>query len=95
MTEYRDQGEGELVPGRGFEIVKILIERRGTPTAIDFDDGTTITTHEAAYGRDIGEEWEHLYLEVPGQTLFTSSSSVSALRDPETGVCLFQRCSPS
>jgi hypothetical protein len=93
MSKYRDQGTGELVPGRGFTIAKILLERRGIPTAIDFGDGSTITTRSASYGRDIGEEWEHLYLEVAGETLFASTSEVARLRDPGTGAYLFQSSS--
>lgn len=93
MPKYRDQGTGDLVPGRGFAIARILLERRGVPTAIDFADGTAVTTSSASYGRDMGEEWEHLYLEVAGETLFTSTSEVARLRDPETGAFLYQ--SPS
>ena len=91
MSKYRDQGLGALVPGRGFKICTILQERQGIPTAIDFDDASSVVTSAALYGRDMGEEWEYLYLEVGGETLFTTTSKVVRLRDPEESTYLFQR----
>lgn len=91
MPKYRGQGTGELVPGRGFTICKILVDRQGIPTAIDFDDGSSVVTSDAWYGRDMGEEWEHLYLLVASETFFVSTSQIVRLRDPEEGTYLFQR----
>ncbi len=93
MPKYRDQGPGKLVPGRGFTIAQILQDRGGVPTAIDFDDGSSVVTDKTTYGRDLSEEWEHLYIEVAGETLFASTSTVTRLRDPESGASLFQRSS--
>jgi hypothetical protein len=93
MSRYRAQGEGEIVPGRGIEIAELLLERRGVPTLVEFDDGSTLITSESAYGRDISEEWEHLYLEAGGQTFVASSSQVVRLHDPVSGARLFERSS--
>ncbi len=91
MTEYRDQGEGELVPGRGFAIVSMLGERQHIPTAIEFSDGAVLTATAVAFARDIGEEWEHLYFWSEGRELVTSTSNVVRLIDPASGSCLYQR----
>jgi hypothetical protein len=90
MTRYRDQGEGEIVPGRGIEIVELL-ERRTRPTLVALRSGAVLLATLRGWGRDIGEEWEHVYLVEKDESSFVVTSDIEKLTDPESDIVLYSR----
>jgi len=91
---YQHQGWGEFKPGRGARVCEILSERRHLPTLLELDDGSTIETVMTAFGRDVGEEWEHIYANMGVDSVDThlvETSKIVRLIDVETGACLYQR----
>jgi hypothetical protein len=91
MERYQDQGEGEIVPGRGIDIVEILLVRRTLATHLELRSGERAAATNASYGRDIGDEWEHILYEEHGKTYFLMTSEVRRLVDPESGAVLYER----
>ena len=79
------------MPGRGARLIALLAKREGVPTRLDFEDGTSLTTVDNAYGRDIGEEWEHIYIRDSEHTWFVSTSTIVAAFDPTLDAILYQR----
>lgn len=91
MTALQDQGEGEIVPGLGFAAVRVLTERRATTTIATLRSGETVSIQGASFGRDIGADWEHIYFDVGGQSLFLSTSEIASMTDPLDGAILYVR----
>ncbi len=89
MTRYQDQGEGELVPGRGIQIVEILAERRGKATLIELRSGEEIVATNVSCGRDIGEEWEHIFFSEGAQSYFLSTAEINGLLEPDNRAVLY------
>ncbi|MET4684866.1 hypothetical protein [Brevundimonas faecalis] len=95
-ARYQDQGPGDLVPGRGFELVNLLKARGGQLTLLVLTDGRTLRAFNSAYGRDMGDEWEHTTLnvspDVNGEEIeFVWTSDVVRAIDPQTSAILYAR----
>ncbi len=91
MHEYQDQGEGDLVPGLGFGIVQILQQRKSIETVAELLTGERLHLAGVAYGRDIGDRWEHLTFEEGGTAFFLSTADIARLVDPQSGAVLYRR----
>ena len=98
-ARYQDQGPGDTVPGRGFELVKLLEDRDGKLTLLELSDGRSVRAFNSAYGRDMGAEWEHTTLNISptlvGEEidLIWTSEVVQAV-DPTTLAVLYHRANP-
>jgi len=90
MTDYREQVEGDIAPGRGFDIVRVLSERKGLATHLTLRSGEALVVTAISFGRDIGAAWEHLYFDADGKSYFLSTSEVAALTEPESGAVLYK-----
>lgn len=95
-ARYQDQGPGELVPGRGFQLVNLLDARAGQLTLLELSNGSVLRAFNSAYGRDMGEEWEHTTLnispDVPGEEItFLATNEVARAIDPDTSEILYAR----
>ena len=80
-------------PGRGAQIVKLLNARDGKPTLVALEDGSEVTVWDIAWGRDDGEDWEHVTTNSSpggeGRAIdFFLTSEVVSIRDAETGEAL-------
>lgn len=94
------QAEGPVPSGRGAAIVKLLEARAGQGTIVRLHNGEDLYTANSAWGRDIGEEWEHLYLNAspdsPGLPIcFVRTSDVMEVRDAVTNEVLHARADHS
>jgi hypothetical protein len=58
-ARHQDQGPGEALPGRGFELVKRLEVRAGLLALLELEGGEAPPAFNIAWGRDVGAEWEH------------------------------------
>jgi hypothetical protein len=88
--------ENEIVPGAGAPLLAILESRWGVPTEVLLADGELLLVHNAAWGRDFGDEWEHVTTNcspyVAGAPVdFFLTSHVVKITDPDTGKMLFER----
>ena len=95
-ARYQEQGPGDLVPGRGIELIELLESRGGQLTLLELANGTTYRSFNIAYGRDYGDEWGHFTLNISpridGEFVeWLSSGDVRAARDPETAEVLYRR----
>ena len=91
---YQPQGWGKFQPGRGARVCEILHERRHQKTLLELEDGSSVETTSSACGRDVGEEWEHLYTNMNAEGTevhFIRTSDIVRLIDPETGAWLYSR----
>ncbi|WP_135212216.1 hypothetical protein [Vitreimonas flagellata] len=89
MTALQDQGEGEIVPGLGFAVVRVLTERCATSTIAALRSGETVSIQGASFGRNIGADWEHIYFDVGGQSFFLSTCEFASMTDPLDGAILY------
>lgn len=89
MTALQDQGEGEIVPGLGFAVVRVLTERCATSTIAALRSGETVSIQGASFGRDIGADREHIYFDVGGQSFFLSTCEFASMTDPLDGAILY------
>jgi len=85
-----------ISPGRGATLVKLLLERTGIPTTLHLEDGAHIVAHNCAWGRDFGNDWEHLSLnvspEIEGVAFeVVSGGEVAEIIDPASGEVLYRR----
>jgi PAS domain-containing protein len=60
------------------------------------DDGTQIVAHNSAWGRDFGDEWEHLSLNVSPEIVdidfeFVSAREIAEAVDTASGEVLYRR----
>ncbi|WP_428156363.1 hypothetical protein [Brevundimonas sp.] len=99
VARHQDQGPGDIVPGRGFELVGLLKARQGQLTLLEMENGAIIRAFNSAYGRDMGAEWEHTTLncspEIEGEEImFVWTSDVLRAIDPETSTILYTRTTP-
>jgi hypothetical protein len=95
-ARYQDQGPGEYVPGRGFQLVELLEARDGRLTLLELADGSILRAVNSASGRDMGAEWEHATLNIspaiPGEEIdFLSTADVARAIDPDTSEILYVR----
>jgi hypothetical protein len=91
------QGWGELTEGAGAPLIRLLVERRGRPTILQFADGTEFTTFDGTgWGRDCGDLWEHVTAHTTdGSIEFCYMSEVAALLEPDTrAVVASQQAAP-
>jgi hypothetical protein len=93
---YQEQGLGEMVPGRGIELVELLERRDGRLTLLELADGRTIRSFNIAAGRDLGDEWEHFTLNISpridGEDVdWLSTADVVAASDPDGSEPLYRR----
>jgi len=98
-TRYQEQGPGEYVPGRGFQLIELLEACHGRPTLLELSDGRILGAVNSASGRDIGAEWEHATLNIspdmPGEEIdFVSTGDVARAIDPDTSEILYARTQP-
>jgi hypothetical protein len=98
MTSPRHlpQGPGAIVPGLGIEIAEFLETRNGLKTLIELTDGRTIEAYDSAAGRDMGEDWEHVYFNasppVDGRDVhFVMTSEIIRIIDPNNDATLYER----
>lgn len=90
------QGLGAFVPGLGIEVVELLETRNGLKTLIELMDGQTIEAWDSAAGRDMGEDWEHVYFNASPQVRerdvhFVMTSEIVRILDPISGAMLYER----
>ena len=84
-----------ITPGLGARIVDILESRAERETKIEMADGQTYVVFNICWGRDMGEDWEHITTnispDIKGASLdFFLTSGVTKLTDPHTGAVLWQ-----
>ncbi len=88
MVEPQDLGE--LKDGLGAPLLCVLEARAGQPTIIRMANGDEelIISEGMGWGRDLGDVWEHVDVELypPGQKTFLTfyMSDVECLIDPDT-----------
>ena len=90
------QGEGLITEGLGAPLRKVLEARDGQATIVRFANGNETVVHNVAWGRDIGDLWEHVTADcspfIDGQDPgFFFMSEVASLIDPETGLVLMEQ----
>ena len=95
-ARYQEQVPGPLLPGRGYSLVRTLEARGGKLTLVELSDGRVLRAFNSAYGRDLGEEWEHATFNcspaLDGEAIeFVRTSTIVRLIDPVTGELLYQR----
>ena len=98
-ARYQEQGPGDYVPGRGFQLVELLETRHGRLTLLELSNGSGLRAFNSAAGRDIGAEWEHMTLNIspamPGEEVaFVSTKDVARAIDPGTSEILYVRTQP-
>ena len=54
------QGWGAITEGLGTPIRKLLEQRSGMSTCVMLASGQQILVHDVAWGRDVGDVWEHV-----------------------------------
>ncbi|MBN9466714.1 hypothetical protein [Brevundimonas sp.] len=96
VARYQAQGPGDIVPGRGFELVNLLKARQGQLTLLELENGATFRAFNSAYGRDMGDEWEHTILNcsptIDGEEIMlVRTSDVLRAIDPMTSAILYTR----
>ena len=95
MTVKR-QTEGALTKGPGAAVLKVLAKRKGQPTIVRLVSGTELFVYDVAWGRDIGDYWEHVTTNcsppVPERNVdFFYMSEVAAVLDPDTRAILIEQ----
>ncbi|TAJ69956.1 MAG: hypothetical protein EPO51_20765 [Phenylobacterium sp.] len=90
------QGEGEILEGLGAPIRKLLEARDGQETTVRLASGEELAVYDVAWGRDIGDLWEHVTANCSpgrdGQPIhFFHMSEVTQLVNPETGAILIEQ----
>jgi hypothetical protein len=95
-ARYQEQGPGEYVPGRGFQLVELLEARQGRLTLLELSDGSELRAFNSAAGRDIGAGWEHTTLNIspamPGEEVaLVSTKDVARAICPDTSEILYLR----
>jgi len=88
------QGEGEIKKGLGAPILDILESRSGTATIVRLVSGQEVLVYNSAWGRDMGDRWEHVTTNcspfVEGQSIdFFLTSHVVNVSDAASGLLLF------
>jgi hypothetical protein len=90
-------GPGDkIVPGAGAAFLAFLEARRGIPTIVHLADGQQLTVHNTAWGRDMGDKWEHVTTNcspfvVGAPVDFFLTSHVVSATDPDTRRVLFEQ----
>lgn len=85
-----------ILPGRGRDLVRLLMLRRGRATGLALADGRRLLAWNCVWGRTRGCEWEHLTLNLdpraPGAPVWSlSSADVLLAIDPSRGQPLYHR----
>ena len=99
-SEVQPQGPGLLVPGKGSEIVALLESRHGLLTEVVLKGGKRVRFRSVAWGRDMGDDWEHVNLFVsvdppPSRDdQFCSTSEIVEVLDPASRERLFPTSKP-
>lgn len=86
----------QIEPGRGAALVAVLEARDGQPTILVLDEGREVIALNCAWGRDFGEDWEHVTLnaspEAPGLPIdLIDASEVDLALAPDTREVLYRR----
>lgn len=90
------QGLGEIRTGRGARLLDLLASRDGVPTTVRLVTGEELLVHNIAWGRDLGDLWEHVttncspFIEGQPIDLFLTSHVVT-VTDPATGRTLYEQ----
>ena len=92
----RRQAPGETTDGPGAPILNLLAQRTGQPTIVKLFDGRELVAFDVAWGRDIGDLWEHVTTNCsppqPGRpTDFFYMSDVISIVDPDTRKVLMEQ----
>jgi hypothetical protein len=87
---------GAITEGLGAPIRKLLEQRSGTPTSVTLAGGQQILVYDVAWGRDMGDRWEHVTANcspsVSGHDIhFFFLSEVASVSDPESGKVLMEQ----
>lgn len=87
---------GPITPGKGAVLAALLESRAGVRTTVQLADGQEILSLNSAWGRDLGEDWEHVYLNMSPSvedlpTEFVLTRDVVRVLDTETGEVLYVR----
>jgi hypothetical protein len=82
-----------ITPGLGAPIVEALSARTGLPTRVEMRDGTNYRVLNVCWGRDMGEDWDHVYANISpkleGESFdFFHTNEVARLVDPGTNEVL-------
>lgn len=85
-----------ITPGLGAPIVGILERRTGIKTLVEMTSGQTYSVFNVCWGRDMGEDWEHVSANispfVEGASFdFFLTQDVAKLMDPDTDLVLWRR----
>ncbi|MDP1914018.1 hypothetical protein [Brevundimonas sp.] len=88
-----------MLPGRGIELVELLESRDGCLTLLELADGRVVRAFNCAAGRDMGDAWEHMTLNISpdmaGEKIdFLRTSDVVHAVDPDTSDTLYIRTHP-
>ena len=84
-----------ITPGLGAPIVDALEARTGVVTLVNMKDGLTYRVFNVCWGRDMGEDWEHVSANVSpsveGASFdFFHTGDVAELVDPATNEVLWK-----
>lgn len=85
-----------MTPGKGADLLRVLLGRVGVPTTLCLENGATATTRNCAWGRDVGDDWEHLSLNIspamrPTKFGLLSARDVVRVIDPASGDVIYRR----
>ena len=76
---------------------KVLQERCGRWTLVELTEGRTFRVFDVAWGRDMGDEFDHITSNIspgpkePHSIDFFFTSDVIRITDPQSGTVLFSR----
>ena len=95
-SDRADPYSGPITPGLGAQIIEILRKRDGQRTDVEMISGERFSVFNIAWGRDFGEDWEHVSTNISpsvrGESFdFFFTSEVARLVDPESQHVLWER----
>ena len=97
LRRVEPAGWGEVTPGLGAPLIRILEARAGKATIVEMADGRELIVYDGrAWGRDYGQVWDHVTarltpLDAKPEWAWFILSDVEALLEPDARGELFRR----